>query len=144
MSAALAGQHYANGTDPINGTAGSTGVALTANQVTLVFCIQASARDGERNMEAQVILAKVIHLETLRPAKRKLSWMAMIQRGIRRVKGKAADRGTGGPVGAAQLGAAPSKRAQAAERRRAAAMAGTVRGEEASSPIDIRRNVSGS
>ena len=36
----LAGQLYASGSDTINGTAGSTGVALTANQVTLVFCIQ--------------------------------------------------------------------------------------------------------
>lgn len=40
LSASLAGQLYASGTDTINGTAGSTGIALTANQVTLVFCIQ--------------------------------------------------------------------------------------------------------
>ena len=40
LSATLAGELYANGTDTINGTAGSTGIALTANQVTLVFCIQ--------------------------------------------------------------------------------------------------------
>jgi hypothetical protein len=40
LSASLAGQLYASGSDTINGTAGSTGVALTANQVTLVFCIQ--------------------------------------------------------------------------------------------------------
>jgi hypothetical protein len=41
LSATLAGQMYASGTDTINGTAGATGVALTANQVTLFFCIQA-------------------------------------------------------------------------------------------------------
>jgi len=41
LSASLAGQLYANGTDTINGTAGSTGIALTANAVTLVFCMQA-------------------------------------------------------------------------------------------------------
>jgi hypothetical protein len=67
-------------------------------------------------------------------AKRRRSWMAMIQRGSRRVNGKAADCETDGRVGAAQPDAAPSKRAHAAERRRAAAMAGTVRGEGASSP----------
>jgi hypothetical protein len=40
LSATLAGQMYANGTDTINGTAGSTGVSLTANAVTIYFCIQ--------------------------------------------------------------------------------------------------------
>jgi hypothetical protein len=32
---------YANGTDAINGTPGATGVALTANQFTIYFCMQA-------------------------------------------------------------------------------------------------------
>jgi hypothetical protein len=40
LAAATAGQLYAAGTDTINGTAGATGVALTAAQVTLVFCMQ--------------------------------------------------------------------------------------------------------
>jgi hypothetical protein len=41
LSASLAGQIYAAGSDTINGTPGSTGIALTANQVTLFFCFQA-------------------------------------------------------------------------------------------------------
>jgi hypothetical protein len=40
LAAATVGELYASGTDTINGTAGATGVALAANQVTLVFCIQ--------------------------------------------------------------------------------------------------------
>jgi hypothetical protein len=41
LSASLAGQIYASGSDTINGTAGSTGIALAANAVTLFFCFQA-------------------------------------------------------------------------------------------------------
>jgi hypothetical protein len=40
LSATNAGQIYASGSDTINGTAGSTGIALTANAVTIFFCIQ--------------------------------------------------------------------------------------------------------
>jgi hypothetical protein len=41
LSATLAGQLYASGTDTINGVAGATGIALTAAVVTIVFCVQA-------------------------------------------------------------------------------------------------------
>jgi hypothetical protein len=40
LSASLAGQLYGNGTDTLNGVAGATGIALAANAVTLVFCMQ--------------------------------------------------------------------------------------------------------
>jgi hypothetical protein len=41
LSATLAMQVYANGSDTINGTAGSTGVSQAAAAVTLYFCFQA-------------------------------------------------------------------------------------------------------
>lgn len=42
-SATLACQVYASGSDTINGTAGSTGVALAATTVTIYFCFVAGA-----------------------------------------------------------------------------------------------------
>jgi hypothetical protein len=42
LSASLAGQLYASGSDTINGTAGATGISLTANALTIVACFQAT------------------------------------------------------------------------------------------------------